>query len=814
MTKKLIVFSLLLFYKSLIFSQLSLSGIVLNEKNEPLPFVNILINENQTDGVSTDIDGNFIINSSEKIQTLTLSFVGYENLIYTVKANDFDKKLKLRMQSTTFSLREAVVVAGENPAHRIIRNVIKNRDQNNPEKMQSFQCITYNKIVVELIPEMEGIKKFREKHKDSKKKLRKKQLKNYDKLLKNMENHHMMMMESVSERKFMYPEKNSEHVLQNRVSGFKNPSFVALANDFQPFSFYNNHIEILDKAFLNPISTNSTRKYFFNIEDTLLQKLDTVFVISYKPKKGKNFEGLKGLLYINTDGFALQNVIAEPNDKSFIQMKIEQRYTKVADKQWFPEQLNFVIEATKYPDKTVGTRLSGKSYISQVQLNPSLNKKDFNNQGYTTAKDANVRTDSLWRDYRPQVLSSKEERTYEYIDSLGTKHKFDQILLLSEAFASGRFPIGKFDILVSEILSFNDFEKTRWGLGLSTNDKMSRFFELGGYGGYGVKDKEWKYGGYLLFNILPHQKLQLQFNYKKDIKEPAAPQFNALPQLFTRQFYASRMDTWDDQSVNLMARLGQATRVNLSFGTSTWQPLYEYQFNESDANFEPFRFTEAGVHFRFAFREKIVRVLGTEISETRFPLIRVSFKKGLDNILKGEFDYTKILFSLEDNIRIRSVGETFIRLTAAWTQGKVPYSQLYSTSGIGGGGFQWLEIPFTFQTMRPYEFLSDKFVSLFFEHNFETLLFKYKNFKPEFSIVQNIGWGDLKNPELHKGFDFKTMEKGFFESGFRVDNLLRFNYFNFMYVGIGGGIYYRHGAYAFPTLEENLAYRVRLKFSF
>ena len=813
MNKKIFFSLIFFFYKTLIFSQLSLSGVVLNEKNEALPFVNILINENQTDGVSTDIDGNFLITSNEKIETLTLSFVGYKNLIYRVEENDFDKKLKLRMQSGTFNLIEAVVIAGENPAHRIIRNVIKNRDQNNPEKMQSFQCQTYNKITVELIPEMKGVQKFIEKHKDSKKKIRKKQLENYDELLKNMEDHHIMMMESVSERKFMYPERNSEHVLQNRVSGFKNPSFVALANDFQPFSFYNNYIEILDKAFLNPISTNSTRKYFFNIEDTLLQKLDTVFVISYKPKKGKNFEGLKGLLYINTDGFALQNVIAEPNDKSFIQMKIEQRYKKVEGQQWFPEQLNFVIEASKYPHKTVGTRLSGKSYISQVQLNPTLGKKHFQDEGYTTAKDANVRADSLWRNYRPQVLSPKEERTYEYIDSLGEKKKFDQILLLSEAFASGRFPIGKFDILVSKMLSFNDFEKVRLGLGLSTNDKLSRHFELGGYGGYGIKDKEWKYGGYLLLNLLPKEKLQLQFNYIKDLKESAAPQFNATPQLFTRQLFASRMETWEDQSVHLMAKFGQSTRMNLSLGTSKWQPLYEYQFNGSDRNFEQFRFTEAGIHFRLAFREKIVRVLGTEISETRFPLVRLSFKKGFDNLLNGAFNYSKILFSLEDNIRIRNFGETFIRLTAAMTQGEVPYSQLYSTSGIGGG-FQWFEIPYTFQTMKAYEFLSDKFVSLFFEHNFETLLLKYKKFKPEFSIAQNIGWGSIKNPEFHKGIEFKTMEKGFFESGLRVDNLLRFNYLNFMYIGVGGGIYLRYGAYAFATLEENLAYRIRLKFSF
>ena len=56
------------------------------------------------------------------------------------------------MQSTSFELQEAVVIAGENPAHRIIRKVVKNRNKNNPLKMNAFQCLTYNKMVFEWMP--------------------------------------------------------------------------------------------------------------------------------------------------------------------------------------------------------------------------------------------------------------------------------------------------------------------------------------------------------------------------------------------------------------------------------------------------------------------------------------------------------------------------------------------------------------------------------------------------------------------------------------------------------------------------------------
>lgn len=813
MHKKLIFLIFFIFYKTLIFSQLSISGIILDQKNEPLPFVNILINKNQTDGVSSDIDGKFSIQSNESIETLTFSFVGFEKLVYKIQKEDFEKKLVLQMKSTAFDLKEAVVVAGENPAHRIIRNVVKNRDQNNPEKMESFQCLTYNKMIIELLPDEVKIKEFQVKHQNSEKQSQKKQSKNFEKILQNAKLAHLFLMESVSERSFLFPEKNRELVLHNRVSGFQDPSFVALTNDFQPFSFYGDYIEILDKAFLNPISPNSTKKYFFNIVDTLLQKTDSVFIISYHPRKGKNFEGLKGILYVNTNGYALQNVIAEPSDKSFIQMKIEQRYKKVEGKQWFPEQLNFVIEASKYPHKNIGTRMSGKSYISQVQLNPKLNKKDFKIQGYTTAENANEKVDSIWLNYRPKVLNQKEEMTYIVMDSIGKKNKFDQLLDLSEALASGRFPIKKIDILLPKVLSFNDFENIRLGLGLSTNDQLSKYFELSGYGGYGFSDEKWKYGGALLFNFLPNEKLQLKFNYQQDLREPAALTLTSESQIFSRQLYANRMDSWENKSVHLKGKLRHTMQFNLSFGQSIWQPLYEYQFDGSDLDFEKFNFTEIGVDLRFAFAEKIVRVFGTEISTSRFPLIYLSYKKGLMDVWQGEFDFQKVAFSVEDNFRIRGLGKTSIRFEAGLASGKLPYNRLYSASGIGQG-FQFLEIENTFQTMDIYEFLSDRFIHLFFEHNFETLLFKCKNFKPEFSIVQNIGFGSLKNPQLHQGIEFKTMEKGFFESGLRVDNLLRFNYLNIMYVGLGAGVYYRLGDYAFSTLEDNLAYRLRLKFSF
>ena len=139
------VFLLLLaFINTTVFGQ-SVSGVVKDGKGEPLAFVNILINGSVTDGVVSDIDGKFEVSSREQVQFLEFRYLGYETLSYYLE--DKDKPLEIVLQSTIFTLEQAEVIAGENPAHRIIKLVVKNRNINNPEKLPAFYCKTYNKLV-------------------------------------------------------------------------------------------------------------------------------------------------------------------------------------------------------------------------------------------------------------------------------------------------------------------------------------------------------------------------------------------------------------------------------------------------------------------------------------------------------------------------------------------------------------------------------------------------------------------------------------------------------------------------------------------
>ena len=52
------------------------------------------------------------------------------------------------------------------------------------------------------------------------------------------------------------------------------------------------------------------------------------------------------------------------------------------------------------------------------------------------------------------------------------------------------------------------------------------------------------------------------------------------------------------------------------------------------------------------------------------------------------------------------------------------------------------------------------------------------------------------------------MDHLYLESGLRVDNLLRIPYFQAVYIGLGGGVSYRWGAYHLPEWKDNLRWQL------
>lgn len=798
------VFLLCLFLANHLLCQITIKGRVIEKGTKKyLPFVNVVITGTHK-GTTTDIDGKFKLKSNLAIESLTLTYIGYKDKTISIK--DTKQPLIIEMQAQAYSINTYTVNPGVNPAVRIIKKVIENKKINNPERNTDFQYLAYNKFYVTAHIDSSSMQdstsvnlimlKADTSKNDSTESAE-------DFLKKN----YLFLMESVSKRKHHKPDKDHIEVIASRVSGFKNPSFTMLATAFQSFSIYKNFITITGKNYLSPISSKSYKKYLFIIEDTAYQDNDTIFIMSYRPFKGKNFKGLKGQISINTNGFAVQNIIASPSNEKDdgIYAKIIQKYKYVDGKQWFPVQLNTILIFNNIDLENYQVLGVGHTYIKDINVEDKVTRKDIKNIDVEISHKAVTRNQDYWNQYRSDTLSQKDLNTYHLIDSVGKANHFDRKLQIFKTLISGKIPWGPINIDLNRILRFNDYEKTRLGIGIHTGQKVSRFFSIGGYAGYGFHDKAFKYGGDLSITPRTNFDLKFKFSYQQDLIERGGVQFYRNTGLISsedyRNLFINSMDSLEQFGAQLSFRPLKYLRLYGFYNKQNIITTKGYSFIENTKSQLPpsthFDLAQYGLAFRYSYGEKFYKsTMGTFSLSSKYPVFWIKFTHAVHGWNGTEY-FNKIDIALDANKKWRNIGTSAIEILAGYVDRDLPATFLYN---IRGSGINYsLEAPNTFETMRPNRFYSNEYFNVFLMHDFGNLLFKTKHFAPKFRLLTNIGFGKVSHPEQHKGISFETMEQGYYESGIAIDNLLVSGL-----TGIGISGFYAYGPYSSPYFKDNL----------
>jgi len=373
--------------------------------------------------------------------------------------------------------------------------------------------------------------------------------------------------------------------------------------------------------------------------------------------------------------------------------------------------------------------------------------------------------------------------------------------------------VGSVDLDLNRIVTFNEVEEARIGFGLHTSQKFSKELKLGFFIGYGLKDEKFKYGidwSYLL------QK-SMQGVYKgylsHDLKESGAAHF-----MFDRYQYSTEtLRRFKLQILDLVTETGHGLYFhpvnNLDLGTeinySMHRPTYNYNYRANDES--SYKFVEFREGLRYAYREKYYKIEDRRLAlGTSYPILYLQLTQSLGGII-GRYPYQKVDFKVEENIRLLRIGVSKIQLIGGVTYGSAPYMKLYNEKGARKGTY--FLIHNSFETMGYNEFLSDRYLSFFYTHTFGRIYYKHPNIQPLVSIMHNVGIGWLDSPSEHSSlpFQFKTMEKGYVESGAMVENIL--------VVGLGGlktgfglGFFYRYGPYSSLKGSENLILKFALNF--
>ena len=781
----------------------SVSGYVVDEiSQKSIPFVNIVA-LGTTHGTTSDIDGFFRLQPKQFPVKLEFHSLGYFDTVITFQSG---QDLIVSLVEKTTQLKEAIVIAGENPAITIVKKAIANRDLNNPEKNYSFTYKTYSKMVFG--PEVgldddDIVLSESSSENDSD---------NYQ-FQQAMKRHYFFITESVTERKHIPPNKSFENVIANRFSGLSNPAFSMIASEFQPFSYYSDYVDIIGLKYMSPLARNSYKNYVFVLQDSVFNQNDTVYTIYFQPKKGQNFNGLIGTMSISTNRYAIKNIkVKQANPASNMQVSLEQMSEFIDGKQWFPVQFNTHLIMKLDNSNTGGApgldffNAKGKTYVKDIVVGVDLSKHDFPNVELELSENANHQSKEYWDSQRKRPLTGKEENTYVVIDSIGEKLKFDKKMLVVEALATGLIPIGVVSIEVDKLVDYNEFEGVRLGLGMRTNDKISKWVSVGAYAAYGFNDVHWKYGGDVKFKLYPKNDIELGFKYMNDVTPSGGNAFYKPPPFELRSYsdlYITRMDKVEGYQGYFSFRMLRDFQNKLFFNSYSQSHQYPFVYAPGGDpvlnNQNSFQRAELGWTFRFGYKEKYIRTFNQNVSlGTKSPYLWMRLAYG-SKVLGGTFDYTKLDARISKTYLVKGFGKFGFQLDAGTIMGDVPSTMFHYGRGMRVSGFN-LYIENSFNTMAPNEFISQHYASAHVHHSFGPL-YKTTYSALELSVISSAGWGTIDQTDAYLGHTAQTMEKGFFESGLLFDNILVSNT-----SGMGMGVFYRYGPYALPEVKDNFGF--------
>jgi len=816
---------LTLFFTLTIQAQFQLNGIVTDSNNKPLPFATITTPDNIN--TITDVDGKFIFTPSAKATSFSVSYIGFQTKIVAITEKRY---YSVSLSQKTDDLKE-VIISNENPALRIIRNVIANKNKNNPQKkLNSFEYKSYNKLIVTANPDsIDGRIDSTAAYKDFDKKRINVDSSDY-KFKEIISKQHLFQTEKVSQ--YQFGNNNlKETILGTKMAGFKNPIYEVIAFNLQSISIYDNKYELFETKYENPISNTAPSSYNYKLLDTVNIKGRETYMIYFKNKQKRKSSGLEGVLYIDQENFAVAKAVMRIKGVLDISGIHEFEYVP-NEKIWFQSNTTFKIVKGKNDDdiKILGGTIQfdgdvednfeprKKSASDFTYLLSESNNFDIHYNTKTPIKDpalyieikddANKKPEEFWNKYRTESLDLKGQKTYQLIDSLSIKKRIENRLGFGRKIINGYIPIGPIDLDLKKIISYNNYEGFRLGLGGITNDRFSKNFRIEGYSAYGTKDGEVKYS--LGAGVLLDKSTNTWVNgyYTDDVREIASTVFAVDKRVFKiydpRPINISTFYKYTAWKANVQSKIIPKTEAVFELARTNVEPQFDYMFNYDGKLYSSYVMTTAMISIVWApFSNFMQTPTGRNESDKRFPRFTFQYTQSLPDVLGNDFTFGKIDFKTEYEKKYLNGQKTSLLLQGGYAIGDVPLTHLYNTMPNNLTKETVIQrITFagrnSFETMFFNEFFSSQYIFFQLKHGFDRIRI-LKKVRPSLVLVTRMAWGNMENPQQHVGPTYKTLEKGFFESGIELNKI---------YKGFGLGGFYRYGPNQLLKFEDNIAVKI------
>ncbi|MBX2842665.1 MAG: hypothetical protein KTR26_12915 [Flammeovirgaceae bacterium] len=798
------------FQETVVAQSLALRGAVYTDVDEPLPFVFIIPDEQTHLGKLTRFNGKFEFGSEKPIKKLTLFHPDYKT--ESIEIGNPKEPLHIRLN---YLPDEMVIKENLNSEKvlAIVQNIIALEEESVIYKNHQFKYEAYNKIKGELFISDETYKE--------KENLGKRDLK-YLNYYKEQRDNYLFLIESYTEREFKKVKRDKENILKARSSGIEDGLVLSFLSSFKPITLYEKYINFSGNRVNCPLNKDNLRKYNFVLRSMKNFLENEIYIIDFFPIKkfdSNPSDYLFGTIYIDVSSFKLLAFyVQNHNELDGKEVEIIQKNSFIKKDTIFPTHVFLKIKLPEFPTKYVGTTFVKNSYISKIDLNPKFeNLKEKLRFDMVVFDNYNDSTENaFWDIKRKDSLSKKEELTY--INSFNDTD--DRVIKkwykLGKAFYKDELAVDFLGINLNNLFSLNQYEGLRLGMGLSTTEKISKTFAIGGYGAYGFRDKQWKFGGNFNYYIKKSRENYFQVKTLYDLEEPGSQHYFGQKDDFFRRIMTRRMDKYRFNGISFYNGFINNTNAEISLNSYWKEPTYDYIYapeanSDSLSSPQKFKSTDITIKLRYSIDGNFYigkRQLMT-FGKT-FPVLYMNFTRGIKGLFGGNYNYSKLSYKVDHSFFIGNYGKSDVTFEYGLMDSDLPYPMLFNGRG-GKSTLSGIIVKDVFQTMDIYGFVSDNYFNIYYQHNFGSLLFNSGRFRPEFGVALNAGWGqfNLDNPkEIHQKIEISDYSRGYYETGILINNLLKAKILGLVKGGLGIGMFYNFGFYAKPNVHNNLAFRI------
>ena len=795
---KKIIFTIVLVFAFAIagFSQTKVSGIVVDNTNQPIPYANITFKGSKM-GIVSNEDGRFYIESPDNYDTLLVSFIGFPTKeVKLPKLVNYDFKVVLKESNT---LKEVVVYAGKtskknNPALDILRKIWERRRKNGLKMFNQYQYDKYEKVEFDMNTIDSAFMKS-------------KIFKGMEFIFKSVDTSKVtgktylpiFINESISE---VYGDnktnKTKEILKANKNSGLSNGDGVNtfIKDLYNDYDIYDNYLNFFDKSFTSPLSKTGIDVYNYVLADTAFVDNKWCYNILFYPRR-KNELTFKGDFWVNDTTFAIKKINMAVTKSANInwvkEIYIEQEFEVLNDSVFLPTRDYMMTDfALSKKEKSKGVYGKRSTLYKDFKFNQEKPISFYKNEVNYIDNAVYNRSSDYWQENRFEKLNKDEAGIYKMLDTLKTVKKFKQIYNLVSILGSGYIQFGHFDYgPIFSTIGYNEVEGTRLRTGGRTYFGPNDLWRVQGYTAYGFHDNKFKYGMSGKWMIDKQNRIIISGGNRRDIEQIGAS-LTTTNDVLGRSFATN--------SVFSSGSNGKLTNINLSTIAAEIEPVknlttqlgFSYRTLESasptfsldyytDDTFtttkSDVKQAELNLQVEYTPKKKTIGY-GVERRDVDAPYSRffVSYSQGFKGFVQSDFDYQKLQLYYKQPVIIGGLGRSNFTMELGKTFGKVPLGLL----SIIPGNQTYLIIDNTFGNLNFYEFVSDQYATLQWDHNFNGRIFSRIPYLRKLNLREIVGvravYGTIsdENKAINaSGLIYKAPEKPYWEYSAGVGNIFK-----------------------------------------